>query len=148
MAGPPVWGVALPENVATIREGFADMLTDETARVWIAEADGEAETGRLLGYQVYYPAPAADDNLMVSLTERTTLLEVAATRRDARGGGIARALSAAGMAAAAAAGFHLCIADWRTTTLEAARFWPRLGFQPAAYRLVRRIDSGIAWATY
>ncbi len=148
MAGPPVWGVALPENVATIREGFADMLADETARVWIAEADGEAETGRLLGYQVYYPAPAADDNLMVSLTERMTLLELAATRRDARGGGIARALSAAGMADAAAAGFHLCIADWRTTNLEAARFWPRLGFQPAAYRLVRRIDSRIAWATY
>ena len=51
-------------------------------------------------------------------------------------------------AAAAAAGFHLCIADWRTTNVEAARFWPRLGFQPAAYRLVRKIDPRIAWATY
>ncbi len=148
MAGPPVWGVALPENVAPIREGFAEMLADEAARVWIAEADGQAETGRLLGYQLYYPAPPADDNLMVSLTERTTLIEVAATRPDARGRGIGRALSAAGMADAAAAGFHLCIADWRTTNVEAARFWPRLGFRPAAYRLVRKIDPRIAWATY
>ncbi|MBP6786246.1 MAG: GNAT family N-acetyltransferase [Candidatus Promineofilum sp.] len=148
MAGPPVWGVALPERVAPMREGFAELLTDEAARVWIAESDGQAEAGRLLGYQFYYPAPPADDNLMVSLTERTTLIEAAATRPDARWRGIGRALAAAGMADAAAAGFHLCIADWRTTNIEAARFWPRLGFQPAACRLVRKIDPRIAWATY
>ena len=158
MAGPPVWGVSLPENVALIREGFAEMLTDDAARVWIAEGDGgaaessesgdRAEAGRLLAYQAYFPAPPADDNLMVSLTERTTLLEVAATRRDARGRGIGRALSAAGLADAAAAGFHLCIADWRTTNIEAARFFLCLGFRSAACRLVRKIDPRIAWATY
>jgi hypothetical protein len=27
-----------------------------------------------------------------------------------------------------------------------ARFWPRQGFRPIAYRLVRRVDQRIAWA--
>jgi hypothetical protein len=35
---------------------------------------------------------------------------------------------------------------WRSTNLLTARFWPRQGFRPVAYRLVRRVDQRIAWA--
>lgn len=149
LAGPPVWGASLPENVEPMREGFAEMLSDDSARTWIAEAEGAAgDPDRVLGYHLYYPASPADDNLTVSISERTVLLEVAATRADARGRGIGRALAAAGLADAAAAGYKVCITDWRTPNIEANRFWPRLGFRPAVYRLVRKIDPRIPWATF
>lgn len=147
MAGPPVWGAALPEDMAAIREGFVEMLTDETAHVWIAEELADGRAGRMLGYQLYYPASPADDNLTISINDRTVLLEVAATRPEARGRGIGRALSAAGLADAAAGGYRVCVTDWRTTNIEANRFWSRLGFQPAAYRLTRKVDPRIGWAT-
>jgi ribosomal protein S18 acetylase RimI-like enzyme len=99
-----------------------------------------------LGYQAYFPASPTDDNLMVPASELAILLEVAATLAEARGRGIGRVLTAAGLADAQAAGYRLCITDWRTTNIEAGRFWPRLGFQTAAYRLTRKIDPRIAWA--
>ena len=144
LAGPLVWGVALPESLWPMREGFAEMLTDTHATVWLAEEDTPG--GRVLGYQAYFSATPSDDNLTISLSDRTTLLEVAATRPEARGRGIGRALTRAGLAGAAAAGYALCVADWRTTNIEAARFWPRLGFRPAVYRLTRKVDARIAWA--
>ncbi len=146
LAAPPVWAAALPENVWPMREGFAEMLEDETVRVWLAVADAP-ETGRILGYQAYFPAKPADDNLMVSISDRTVLLEVAATRHEARGRGIGRALTRVGLADAAAAGYSLCITDWRTANVEAARFWPQMGFQTVVYRLTRKVDPRIAWAT-
>lgn len=144
LAGPPVWAGALPEYVWPMREGFAEMLTDDNIHVWLAED----ENGRVLGYQAYYPGSPADDNLTISLSERAVLLEVAATRPEARGRGVGRALTRAGLADAAAGGYRVCIADWRTTNIEAARFWPRLGFRPAVYRLTRKVDSRVAWATH
>ena len=44
------------------------------------------------------------------------------------------------------AGYRYCITDWRSTNLQASRFWPRFGFRPVGYRLVRRIDGRIAVA--
>lgn len=152
LAGPPIWGPALPEYLWPMREGFAEMLADDTVHVWLAETvepepsrKPGAEQARALGYQAYYPASPADDNPMVP--ERAVLLEVAGTLPEARGQGIGRALTRAGLADAAAGGYAVCIADWRTTNLEAQRFWPRLGFRPAAYRLTRKVDPRIAWAT-
>lgn len=147
MAGPPIWGVALPEHAATLREAFADMLRDATTHVWLAELAGDAESGRVVGYQTYIPASPADDKMTISISERTVLLEVAATRPDMRGRGIGRALTAAGLADAAATGYRMCVMDWRTTNIEAGRFWPKLGFHRAVYRLVRKVDPRIAWAT-
>jgi len=150
MAGPPVWAVNLPEYIRSIREGFAEMLTDDHAAVWLAEEDVPgsrvAPGSRVLGYQAYHSATPSDDDLTISLSDRTTVLKVAATRPEARGRGIGRALTRAGLAGAAAAGYAVCVIDWRTTNIEAARFWPRLGFQPAVYRLARKVDPRIAWA--
>lgn len=149
LAGPPVWGVFLPETMPELREGFAELLTDENVYVWLAESDGETgDEGRILGYQAYLPASPSDDNLIIPLADRTIVLEVGATRPEARGRGIGRALSAAGLAAAAAAGYRVCVADWRTTNLEAQRFWPGMGFRPAVYRLTRKVEPRIAWAGF
>jgi ribosomal protein S18 acetylase RimI-like enzyme len=147
LAGPPVWGAALPEYVWPMREGFAEMLEDDSIHVWLAEEISNEAPGRVLGYQAYYPASPSDDNLTVPISERTVLLEVAATIPEARGRGIGRALTAAGLADAKAGGYRICIADWRTTNVEATRFWPGLGFRPAVYRLTRKVDPRIVWAT-
>ena len=32
-------------------------------------------------------------------------------------------------------------ADWRIANLLASRFWPKRGFQPTAYRMVRYLHS-------
>jgi ribosomal protein S18 acetylase RimI-like enzyme len=149
MVGPPVWGAALPENALAMREGFAEMVSDDTARVWLAVAESGAEgSGHVLGYQVYEPATPADDDLLIPISGKTVLLEVAATRPEARGRGIGRGLTSVGLAEAAAGGYTTCVADWRTTNLEAGRFWPRMGFHAAVYRLTRAVDPRIAWATY
>jgi len=37
--------------------------------------------------------------------------------------------------------------DWRSANRGIARMLPRFGFRPIAYRLVRRIDARIAWAS-
>ncbi len=50
------------------------------------------------------------------------------------------------VAQAHAAGYRFCETDWRGTNLLASRFWPRRGFFPAAYCLVRRVDPRMAWA--
>jgi len=47
---------------------------------------------------------------------------------------------------AQANGYRYCEVDWRSTSLQAGRFWPRRGFRPMVYRLARRIDPRIAWA--
>ena len=146
LAGPPVWAAALPEYIRQVREGFAEMLSDAHAIVWLAEEMDAAGQARTLGYQAYFAATPSDDNLTISLSDRTALLEVAATRPEARGRGIGQALTRAGLTGAADAGYAVCVADWRTTNVEAARFWPRLGFRPAVYRLTRKVDPRIAWA--
>jgi hypothetical protein len=35
---------------------------------------------------------------------------------------------------------------WQSANLLAARFWPRFGFKPVAFRLARMIHPAIAWA--
>lgn len=151
----PLWSAYLPEETAQMREQFAELLTDDNTYVWLAErAANDVETtngsdnGRILGYQVYQPVMPSDDSLTIPMTDRAIMLDIGATQPEWRSRGIARALTAVGMAAAAAAGYRVCVVDWRTTNLEAQRFWPGMGFQPAAFRLVRKVDPRISWARY
>ena len=61
------------------------------------------------------------------------------------GAGIGTLLTRHGLAHARDIGHRDCLADWRSANLLASRFWPSQGFQPAAYRLSRRIDTRISW---
>lgn len=139
MARAPVWAIALPEYIAERREGFAKLLAADDVRIWGAFADG-----RLLAYQIVLPVSPADENLLAG--PLCALLELAATRPEARGRGIGLALTARSLAEAHAEGFTTCLIDWRTTNREARRFWLGVGFEPVAYRLVRNLDPRIAWA--
>lgn len=137
---PPVWAAALPESREAVREGFAELIDDEEVTVWLALREGRA-----LSYQVYLSVSGGDDDLLTP--ERCALLEIAATLPEARGLGLGRALTARGLSDAAARGFKVCLCDWRTANREAHRFWPAFGFRFAFYRLARKVDPRISWAT-
>jgi hypothetical protein len=54
------------------------------------------------------------------------------------------ALTQRAFAWARAEGFETCLTDWRSTNPLSSAFWPRFGFEPAAYRLHRTIDARAA----
>jgi ribosomal protein S18 acetylase RimI-like enzyme len=126
-------------NKEELGQESIDILENEQALLWLA-----FRNERLVGYQLYLPAAPETDNLLVP--DQCIKLARAATREEEQGRGVGRALTVHGLAAASAAGFTHCIADWRVTNLLSSRFWPRQGFRPVAYRLSRRLDERIAWA--
>lgn len=135
----PVWGVMLPERVGEQATGWGDLANTPEATVWLAFQE-EA----VVALQSYWPAEQSVENLLIPA--QCCLLSVAGTRPAARGKGIGTLLTRYALAQAYTAGYHFCETDWRSTNLLASRFWPRRGFHPMAYRLVRRIDPRIAWA--
>jgi len=137
--GAPVWAVMLPENVEANRSGWLELLGDPTVDVWLA-----FDRGEVVGSQAYYPSELTGERLLGG--DSTCHLAIAGTRPAARRRGIASALTRAGLAHARERGFETCETDWRSTNLLSSRFWPRLGFRPAFYRLARRMDERIAWA--
>lgn len=137
--GPPVWGVMLPEVVGKTAAGWAGLVDDEAAIVWLGLIDG-----RVMGMQAYWPVDDHQDALYIP--DRCLNLSVAATRPEARGRGLGTMMTQTGLAFAHQEGFYFCEADWRSTNLQASRFWPKRGFQAVVYRLARRIDDRIAWA--
>lgn len=135
----PVWGIHLPEDDHSRRQSWGDLTTDPEATLWLAFLEGE-----LAGAQVYFPHPVTPADPTVP--EGCIELSVAATVEAARGRGVGTALTHHALEQARAAGYRYCATDWRSTNLLSSRFWPALGFQPVAYRLVRRVDPRIAWA--
>jgi ribosomal protein S18 acetylase RimI-like enzyme len=126
----PVFSRASEAWYEQLREGWAEVLASTETRTFLARSDGEP-AGLLLsedaGPGLLFPPGAVE-------------LRVAAVRADGRGAGVGSALAAAFIADARAQGATHAVADWRTTNLLASRFWPRWGFRPVAYRLVRTID--------
>jgi len=134
----PVWAITLPESVAETRQGYAELATDPTVTVWMAETNG-----KVVAIQGYWEPDDRDEVLM---PENCVTLSVFSTLPEFRNQGIQSALTRHGLAQARAAGFEYCETDWRSANRSVARTLPRLGFRPIAYRLVRRVDARIAWA--
>lgn len=139
-AREPVWGVAYAEDRKRFEDGYAALIDDDAGFLWVAVKGGE-----LFGFQAFFPAEQAESDMM--MPGSCICLEVGATAPHARGLGIGKALTRHGLAHARQAGFVNCVTDWRITNLESSRFWPRRGFVPYAYRLVRQVDPRILWAT-
>jgi GNAT superfamily N-acetyltransferase len=120
----PVWsGIAVPSG-EELRLGWAEFLALPGTTLFMAERDGEP-----LGYV----ALRRED-------DETVELPIAGTRPDARGLGVGVALTERALAWAYEQGFRTCTIDWRAANLPASRFWPRRGFRPTAYRLVRVVS--------
>ncbi|GCE13261.1 GNAT family N-acetyltransferase [Tengunoibacter tsumagoiensis] len=137
-ADSPVYSPLLPEEIVGRRQLFERVLTDPEAICWVAEKDG-----RFLAYQLYTPSEPEVDNLMDD--EKSTYLNIAATREELRGQGIGQALTAHALRQAQEQGDTKVGVDWRVTNLSSSRFWPRQGFRTIAYRLYRHIDERVAW---
>ncbi|MEM7348048.1 MAG: GNAT family N-acetyltransferase, partial [Chloroflexota bacterium] len=135
----PIWAVARPEDLPALREGYANLVDDEMAIGWLALQNDE-----IAGFQVYFITPPAEDDLLMSNT--CLKLIVAGTFEEFQGQGIGQALTYRALSEARRQGYQACLTDWRTANPLAARFWPQQGFQPAMYRLRRRIDERILWA--
>lgn len=123
----PVWsGLARPSD-ETFRESWQETLAEPGATLFLAERDD----GSPLGYLLLW----ADDDEPIEL-------HVASTFPDARGLGAGRALTEHAFWWARQHGHERIKADWRIANLLASRFWPKRGFVPTAYRMVRYLHPG------
>lgn len=138
-AASPVFGPLLPEQVAEWEGGWAEMLADEAVSVWIALHEGQ-----IIAQQAWARAPATPPDLLTP--ERSAYLEVAAVRPDWRGRGLGHAMTAIALRELALEGRPVALTDWRAANLLSSRTWPKIGFEPVAFRLTRRIDERVAWA--
>jgi GNAT superfamily N-acetyltransferase len=138
-ARAPVFAAFPPETTDHWRDAWANILADATTILLMA-----IRGGRIAGFTACSPAHEGATDLLIP--ERCLELRLAAVRAEERGAGIGRLLATHTFAAAYDTGYRVCVADWRVPNLEASRLWPRRGFQPAFYRLARRIDERILWA--
>lgn len=136
-AAPPVWAGAPAAYLDGLREGFRGLAADENAIVLLAFLDGVTS-----GYQAWFPMEFEEGERRPwwAFGEGAVELSVGATSSGARGRGIGRALTAAGVAEALDRGYALCYTDWRTANPLSSTFWPSRGFQVFEYRLARRLD--------
>ncbi|KQL18304.1 GNAT family N-acetyltransferase [Cytobacillus solani] len=134
----PTFEPALPEVVLNIKEGYKRIAegNDETCLIAIKDM-------KELGFQVYYPITS---DLMTP--DNGVELSIAGTYYSQMGRGVGKKLMNEGWRIMKEKGYNSIITDWRITNLASSTFWPKCGFKPIAYRMVRYINSNIAWANF
>ena len=134
----PVFIPALPEVLARIKEAFKRTVEEDDVIVLIAEKDMKE-----LGFQEYeFITP----NLMTP--DDGIELCTAGTYYSQMGSGIGKKLMNEGCRIIKEKRYGTITTDWRITNLASSTFWPKCGFKPVAYRMVRFIDSNYAWANF
>jgi len=145
LSAAPYWLPVAPEAQMAWKERWASRASSEEWMVWMA-----LENDRAIGTAAFlfeYPTPLAQNaEIQMLAAARTLTLGTAVTRPEARGRGIASILTWRGLERARALGFEVCLVNWIGPNLLASRYWPRFGFQEAAYRLSKQINPMIAWA--
>jgi GNAT superfamily N-acetyltransferase len=125
LQGAPVWSEVEAPREAELRESWRETLEDPGTTYFLAERDTEP-----LGHLLLEREDA-----------ETVYLAVAATRENVRGLGVGVALTEHALRWAHGHGYKTCTTDWRAASPLAGRFWPRRGFRPTAYRLVRYVKK-------
>lgn len=121
----PVWSGLERRTDERFRENMREALADLAATWFLAERDNGEPLGGLLLW--------ADPGEPISL-------DVAATFPEARGLGVGVALTGHALWWAREQGHDRMKTDWRIANLLASRFWPKRGFTPTAYRMVRYLQ--------
>ena len=137
-AGSPCYAASSPERNTRIQNAFGALPEDEESHTLIAERHG-----RLIGYACAETDLDPDDLL---IPENSVEISVCGTAADCRGAGVGRAVFGQICRWTAEQGFENVMLDWRITNLLSSNFWPKRGFTPIAYRMVRRIDEAVYWA--
>jgi GNAT superfamily N-acetyltransferase len=134
----PTFELALPEVVAEIKAGYKSIVEDDDTTVLVA-----VKNMKELGFQVYEPITsdlmAPDDGVELS---------IAGIYPSQMGRGVGKKLMNEGYRIMKEKGYKNITIDWRITNLASSTFWPKCGFKPIAYRMVRCIDSNFAWANF
>lgn len=139
LSSAPYWLPIAPESRIAWKERWGSRADSEEWMVWMA-----LEQDMALGTVAFLLEGDAEAQMIAP--DRTLTLGTAATRLEARGRGIANILTWRGLEQARGMGFEVCLVNWIGPNLLASRYWPRFGFQPAAYRLSKQIHPQIAWA--
>lgn len=137
-AAAPCYCAALPEKMAGLRHGFAELPNDEDAITLLAYNDN-----KLVGFQ---SANIEDNEGNMMAPEKSFDLEIAGTIKESRGTGIGNLLTKSIFNRAMEEGYENVIADWKIANLSASTFWPKHGFKTIAYRMYRSIDERVYWA--
>jgi ribosomal protein S18 acetylase RimI-like enzyme len=138
LAKAPYWHPTVPEDWDDLHEGWSELPDDKEWTVWLA-----LEGQKALGTIGFRPEPENDTHLLAA--PKTVYLSVAATKPEARSLGVGTILSWHGLEQARKAGYEICYSNWISPNLLASRFWPRFGFEDAAYRLAKKVSPMIAW---
>lgn len=133
----PVWEPVPDEHLKSLRPSYAALADEEDSTTWVA-LDGED----IVAWVVIDAEDVGEEYLMG--TPEISHFAVAATHPEYRARGIGRALFLHVLNVAHQQGYHSITTDWRTTNLEADRYWPTYGFEPFAYRLIRRVNPRYA----
>ena len=112
---------------ATHRSDWEETLAGEKLAYFVAERDGEP-----VGHTTMHPDPHDEGALHLGST---------AVLPEAQGRGIGLVLTTHALAHAREQGYPRMWTNWRTTNLQASRYWPARGFEVARIRLVRRVPA-------
>lgn len=129
--GSPVFDRRSNEFYTGLPESYRAAVEEQDARVLLAW-DGTDPVGLLL-WRPFPPVPMYD--------ERSAEMLLLAVHPQARGQRVGRILVSEAMRDMARFGHPCVVADWRTTNLEASRFWPALGLLTVAHRYVRTVPG-------
>lgn len=135
----PRWHPMPPEEMAKQAPGWAEIADTPTDMAYLA-----FENGHAIASLAFYLQEEQDADM--TIPPRCREMSAAGTKESARGRGIMTALTWYGLHQVRDNGDEYCQTNWQSANLLAARFWPRFGFKPIAFRLARLINPMIAWA--
>ena len=138
-AQSPTYAVALPEMFSEIKNGYGGLVDDSEAHVLLAYKGKD-----LLGFTCGYFEDEDRHNMMTPY--KSTELGVAGTNDRFQNKGVGTLLTQSLFKDAIEAGYENSTTDWRITNMNSSVFWPKMGYEPYAYRFVRTIDERILWA--
>src|SRR4051794_38751553 len=119
-------------------EKFRGYLADEQRTLLLAEADGVP-----VGYAMLVEGPIGDEDVRAVVNEKTSIeLSKFYVALDRHGSGVAAALMAATLEAAAATGAESCWLGVNQKNARAARFYSKWGFAVAG---TKRFLVGEQW---
>jgi GNAT superfamily N-acetyltransferase len=163
LTSAPYWLPVTPESNIAWKERWGSRADDEDWMVWMAVEKDTRSTPHsgsagqrshpvdkavgTVAFLLEHPNPQEQDaELQMLASAATVTLGTAVTKPEARGRGVANILTWRGLGQARGMGFEVCLVNWIGPNLLASRYWPRFGFQPAAYRLSKQVHREIAWA--
>ena len=120
---------SVPEESATRREEWRELLEDDEVHHYVVEFAGDA-VAQCLTYPLSPRRGSFADTLHVSAVVVVP---------DHQRRGVARALLDVALFDAHESGFRYAETNWRVTNSDAAHFWRRYGFVPTYVRLQRTI---------